>query len=176
VEAVIEGETIVEAAPEPAPAAEELKRGVCGVSVLPDQAFCASCGAALKPVAEAAPVPVSAPAAAPAPAVTGPYIEIADSGAHIPLVDQPQILIGREDDVSGIYPEIDMTPHRGEEGGVSRQHAQLIHEGDAWFVIDLDSTNGTYLNGDEVTAKTRQPLNDGDRLGFGDVEATFHIG
>ena len=86
------------------------------------------------------------------------------------------IRLGRLDPREGVYPEIDLTPHRGEEGGVSRRHAQLIREGDAWFVVDLDSTNGTYLNGDEVSPKARQPLNDGDHLGFGDVEATFHIG
>jgi predicted amidophosphoribosyltransferase len=158
--------------------ADEYTCPVCGASVLPDQRFCASCGAAL-PVAEAA-VPAVAPAAVPetepaAPPITmGPYLEVVDSGAHIPLIDQPELLIGRVDDVSGIYPDIDMTPHGGEEGGVSRRHAQLLHEGDAWFVVDLNSTNGSYVNGTEIAPSARVPLQDGDRIGLGDSEVVLH--
>ena len=37
----------------------------------------------------------------------------------------------------------------GEET-VSRFHAELRHHDDAWTVQDLDSTNGTWLNGDRV--------------------------
>jgi predicted amidophosphoribosyltransferase len=167
---VAEAEVVIEAEEDTCP--------VCGASVLPDQRFCASCGAAL-PVAEA-PVPTAGPAAVPAaepaaaPTAIGPYLEVADSGAYIPLIDQPELLIGRVDDVSGIYPDIDMTPHGGEEGGVSRRHAQLLYEGDAWFVVDLDSTNGTYVNGTETAPHVRVPLQDGDRIGLGDLEVVLH--
>jgi predicted nucleic acid-binding Zn ribbon protein len=149
---------------------EELHCSVCGASVLPDQAFCASCGAALQAVEKVA------EAVAPQVALAGPYLEIVESGAHIPLVVQDALLIGRADEISGVQPDVDMTPHRGMEGGVSRRHAQLLHEAGKWFIVDLDSTNGTYLNGAEVQPKARQPLNDGDRIGLGDVEAVFHAG
>ena len=108
-------------------------------------------------------------------APAGPYLSIVSSGAHIPLVEQPELLIGREDDISGIYPDVDMTPHDGEEGGISRRHAKLIHDQGAWFVIDLDSTNGTFVNEAEVTPKTRVALKDGDTIRLGDVETTFHL-
>jgi pSer/pThr/pTyr-binding forkhead associated (FHA) protein len=103
-------------------------------------------------------------------------LEVVSSGAHIPLIDQPELLIGREDEISGISPDVDMTPHGGEEGGISRRHARLIHEGSAWFILDLDSTNGTYLNGVELQPKTRSELNDGDRVGMGDVDVIFRTG
>ena len=147
---------------------------ICGANALPDQRFCASCGATLEPREEAAPEPQPEPAAPVAP--TGPYLAVVASGAHIPLVDQPELLIGRTDDISGIYPDVDMTPHGGEEGGVSRRHAKLVHEGDAWFIIDLDSTNGTYLNETELTPKVRAAVSDGDTIGLGDVEVVFHSG
>ena len=155
----------VEAVPTAPAAEEELRCPVCGVKVLPDQAFCSSCGAALKPTAAAVEV---APAE--------PHLEVVDSGAIIPLPAQAETLIGREDEVSGVYPDVDMTPHGGDEGGVSRRHARLIHEGDKWFIVDLDSTNGTYLNGDELTPKTRYELHDGDRISLGDLEVIFHAG
>ncbi|MBL7201124.1 MAG: zinc ribbon domain-containing protein [Anaerolineae bacterium] len=150
-----------------AEAAPDLHCSVCGASVLPDQVFCASCGAAIKPAEASAPAPV---------APTGPYLEVVSSGAHIPLANQPELEIGRLDEVSGVYPDVDMTPHGGEEGGVSRRHARLIREGDAWAIVDLDSTNGTYINGTEMTAKSQQGIADGDTISLGDVEVVFHTG
>ena len=106
----------------------------------------------------------------------GPYLEIVESGAHILLVAQPELLVGRLDETSGIEPEVDVTPHGGLDKGVSRRHAKLLHEGRAWFVFDLDSTNGTQVNGKEVTPKTRTSINDGDKLTFGELEMIFHAG
>ncbi len=50
---------------------------------------------------------------------------------------------------------------------VSRLHCQLSASGDALHVKDLDSTNGTFVNGKRITTVTLQP---GDRLGVGRVE------
>lgn len=173
VEVVIE-ETVVEEAVIEEPA--EPVCPVCGAKVLADQVFCASCGAKLQEPAAPKPVEKVVSAAPVTAAPTGPYLAVVASGAHIPLVEQPESLVGRTDDVSGIYPDVDMTPHGGEDGGVSRRHAKLILDGGNWFVEDLDSTNGTYVNETEVAFKTRTALNDGDALSFGDVEMTFHLG
>jgi predicted nucleic acid-binding Zn ribbon protein len=179
-------ETGVPEAGVPAAADDELRCPICGANIMPDQAFCASCGAALKPEpapeAAAAPVepePVVVSDAVPAPAVSpapggAAYVEIADSGAQIPLVDQPTLSVGRLDEISGIYPDIDLTPHGGDDAGVSRRHAQLIQEDDAWYVLDLDSTNGTFVNGVELTPKTRSLLSDGDQITMGELQLVFH--
>jgi pSer/pThr/pTyr-binding forkhead associated (FHA) protein len=120
-------------------------------------------------------MPSAAPAPAASPSTGGAaYVEVADSGAQIPLVDQPVLSIGRLDEISGIYPDIDLTPHGGDEAGVSRRHAQLLHEGDAWYVLDLDSTNGTFVNGVELTPKTRSLLSDGDQITMGELQLVFH--
>jgi pSer/pThr/pTyr-binding forkhead associated (FHA) protein len=50
---------------------------------------------------------------------------------------------------------------------VSRVHCRLSAGAEALEVIDLDSTNGTFVNGQRVKRAT---LNDGDRLGVGRVE------
>ncbi len=55
---------------------------------------------------------------------------------------------------------------------VSREHTRLYREGRRWFVEDMGSTNGTYLNDVRVVAAT--DIRDGDTLTVGDVTFTFH--
>ncbi|MGA2217081.1 MAG: adenylate/guanylate cyclase domain-containing protein [Terracidiphilus sp.] len=56
---------------------------------------------------------------------------------------------------------------------VSRQHAlvQRMENGE-YYLLDLGSRNGTFLNGTRVT--TPMLLNDGDRISFGDFHIGFH--
>jgi pSer/pThr/pTyr-binding forkhead associated (FHA) protein len=51
-------------------------------------------------------------------------------------------------------------------GMVSRVHCRLSATPDAVAVVDLDSTNGTYVNGSRVDSAQ---LKDGDELGIGRV-------
>ena len=52
-----------------------------------------------------------------------------------------------------------------DDDGVSRRHALLRVRDGAWRVLDLDSTNGTWLNGSRVSRSTR--VADGDELRLG---------
>jgi len=54
----------------------------------------------------------------------------------------------------------------------SREHAHILREGRHVYIEDQGSTNGTYLNGERLLAKTL--LRDGDRLGIGEVSFQFH--
>jgi EAL domain-containing protein (putative c-di-GMP-specific phosphodiesterase class I) len=56
---------------------------------------------------------------------------------------------------------------------VSRQHAAIVRAGDIYRVRDLDSTNGTFVNGERIEEAT---LNDGDILLIADIEFTFFSG
>ena len=48
----------------------------------------------------------------------------------------------------------------------SSRHAQLVPVGDgSWVVEDLNSTNGTYVNGTRVTQPTRVGVGDVIRIG-----------
>lgn len=53
---------------------------------------------------------------------------------------------------------------------VSRRHAIISHAGDMWYVRDLDSASGTYVNNRRVQLA---PLKDGDLLQFGTTRMTF---
>ena len=85
-----------------------------------------------------------------------------------------EIVVGREDPVSGVFPEIDLTDHGGDEGGVSRRHARIFVEGGQIKVEDLNSTNYTHINQQRLTPGQPHPLNDGDVIRFGRVKLTYH--
>ena len=52
---------------------------------------------------------------------------------------------------------------------VSRKHCALSREIDGWYVQDLDSTNGTYINGTRVMNGEKLPVHHGDEILIADV-------
>jgi hypothetical protein len=61
------------------------------------------------------------------------------------------------------------------DSNVSRRHAELRPLGDGWSVTDLGSTNGVRVNGRDVRPNEPEPLQPGDRLDVGTVDATFEV-
>jgi diguanylate cyclase (GGDEF)-like protein len=62
-----------------------------------------------------------------------------------------------------------------QDDGVSREHAKIITIGDAVWIEDLESRNGTLLNGDRVSGKAQ--LKDGDKIQVGRttiLKFTYH--
>jgi pSer/pThr/pTyr-binding forkhead associated (FHA) protein len=57
-----------------------------------------------------------------------------------------------------------------QDGLASRQHASVAWENGAWVVTDLNSTNGTYVNGTRIA---RQALHPGDQIQIGSVRLAF---
>lgn len=53
---------------------------------------------------------------------------------------------------------------------VSRVHARLDRDGENWVLVDLDSTNGTYLNGERIR---ESKLKNGDVIEIGDTKLRF---
>ncbi len=87
-----------------------------------------------------------------------------------------EVIIGREDPVSNVFPEIDLTDHGGDEGGVSRQHARIFVQNSQVFVEDMNSTNYTHVNQQRLTPGQPHPLNNGDELRFGRIKLNFYPG
>ena len=58
---------------------------------------------------------------------------------------------------------------------VSRKHADIIKDQGGYFVVDLASTNGTYLGGRRLQPGVKESLEDGSVLRFADAEFKFHL-
>lgn len=58
------------------------------------------------------------------------------------------------------------------DANASRRHAAFVRDGGDWLIEDLDSTNGTYLNGRLL--ERPEPLRAGDIVEIGLTRLTFH--
>lgn len=90
----------------------------------------------------------------PAALVLRPLSSHGNVGGQAYRLDQRRSVIGRRDHTDVVLP--DKT--------VSGEHAAIIRDSNTFFVEDLQSSNGTLLNGSIVT---RCELNDGDVLELG---------
>ncbi|NPV55446.1 MAG: zinc-ribbon domain-containing protein [Anaerolineae bacterium] len=163
------------AAPAPQSPNTRLSCPSCGHGNMPGSVFCENCGQALEqiqaaPPAPPAPVPAPPPAAA---SISGQFIVI-DSNITIPIpAGKSELLLGREDPVSQIFPEIDLDQHDGLNSGVSRRHAKVTLENGQTMLEDLNAVNYTHLNGQRLTPGQKYPLNSGDELMLGKLRLRY---
>jgi Protein of unknown function (DUF3662)/FHA domain len=75
-------------------------------------------------------------------------------------ITQRHVVIGRSRSCDIRLPDVN----------VSRRHAELRQEGATYWIIDLDSMNGTLVNGKRVE---RERLRDGDTITLGSTELVF---
>jgi len=60
--------------------------------------------------------------------------------------------------------------------GISRQHLLFREHAGECYVQDLDSLNGTWLNGNPLDPNTEYPIRDGDELDIATITtATVHL-
>jgi pSer/pThr/pTyr-binding forkhead associated (FHA) protein len=109
--------------------------------------------------AEAATAMIAAPGAEPIPPARLVMLSPPAPGAEFAL-SKPKLRVGRAEDLDA------WVNHRS----ISREHAEVVREGDRYKVVDLGSANGVRVNGQEVSAA---PLNPGDVLELGQVKFRF---
>jgi hypothetical protein len=173
-------------APQAAPSVAAPQAGTeicpsCGAVNPAGEAFCSNCGSMLgaPAVGAAAPAPsvsTAAPAASvatAAPAVLTARLIVEADNQEFDLSGKDIIVIGREDAVSNIFPDVDLTLHGGEEGGVSRMHARIFVDNGQYMLEDENSTNFTFLNRQKLAPKTPTPLHDDDEIRLGRVLLRF---
>ncbi len=107
-------------------------------------------------------------------AAPGPRLVVTGTGATLLLPKREQVLVGRSDPHVTPPPDVDLGPHGGGRAGVSRRHAMLISSPEGWLLDDLHSTNGTFLNGVQVTPGQPLPLHTGDLIRCGQLTLIFY--
>jgi FHA domain-containing protein len=129
----------------PAPTPVDITCSECEASNSQDRSTCYRCGADLVPAEDAvACARLVLPGKV---AVEIPYGETVTLGRH---ADDPSIAAALE-----------------AHDQVSRRHAEVIVNRASVKVRDLDSTNGTFVNGSRVVGETTVPVADGVLIRFG---------
>lgn len=90
---------------------------------------------------------------------------IRDRTGSVIVLNRPQLRIGRDPSAAD-YIVADNT-------AVGRHHADLFCHDGGCYVVDCNSTNHTYLNGQQLTPGVEYPLQNGDTLLLGDE--SFHV-
>jgi FHA domain/zinc-ribbon domain len=102
----------------------------------------------------------------------GTILKIEISGVEpILLKPKAETIFGRRDPATGAMPDVDLTPFAGYRMGVSRRHATIHqHESeDRLDLIDLGSSNGTFVNSVRIPPNQPHRLRDGDEIRLGQM-------
>ena len=97
-------------------------------------------------------------------------LHLMDSGKILPLASRTEFTMGRLSEGQPIMPDIDLTPYQAYASGVSRLHAVIKREAERTAVMDLGSSNGTYLNGRRLNPHTEEVLKHGDVVALGKLK------
>ncbi|HCU24913.1 MAG TPA: hypothetical protein DF383_07840 [Deltaproteobacteria bacterium] len=89
---------------------------------------------------------------------------------EVPLIfrDSDRLLIGRDERL------VTLVIH---DAFISRTHAAIVQEDDNFYLQDLNSKNGTFLNDQRLApgGRSERPLKHGDKLKFNTVEFQFIV-
>jgi pSer/pThr/pTyr-binding forkhead associated (FHA) protein len=88
-------------------------------------------------------------------------------GNKLEVPAKDEVVIGREDPISEVFPDLDLTDFGGADGGVSRKHAVIHRSGGVITIEDMGSTNGTYVNKKKIQPHAPQAIKPGDEVRFG---------
>lgn len=82
------------------------------------------------------------------------------------------LLLGRNSDPA---PDIDLTELDDADYGISRMHAAFLYDGRSLAIEDLNSRNGTRINGFHVEGGKPYPLHNGDELEIGHLRVIVQL-
>lgn len=147
----------------------------CSSSSLDGTIFCDSCGAALiVGIPKCVTPPLEGSNGAEHVVCGTPRLVLPATGQSIPLPPRLELVVGRGGD-SGHMPDVDLGPFRGAAAGVSRAHAVIDLAGPSPQIEDLDSTNGTYVNGHRLPPGRRVVVSQDDEIYFGQMAVRIEL-
>lgn len=102
-------------------------------------------------------------------------IHVRDADEPLTVEPSSRVVFGRSDTSSPVKPDVDFAKYGAIEKGVSRQHAALEVNEDTLMLLDVGSSNGTYLNGQRLLPNQPRVLRDGDEVRLGKLVAHIYF-
>ncbi len=155
----------------------------CNHNNMAGAVFCSECGTSLggtdplttqtitpnqmKEVIRQKPIP---PTARPVSLNNWVTLHLLDTGQVLPLAERNEFTLGRISEGQPIMPDIDLSPYQAYARGVSRLHAVLKREATHVFLMDLGSSNGTFVNGKRLSPNVDHAITNGDVIALGKLK------
>lgn len=97
------------------------------------------------------------------------------NGVTLEATTDREVSIGRRSRTTDPIVTLDLHQHGGFQHGVSRYHAMIVAVKGTLYLRDLNSINGTFLNGYKLLPITSYALKSGDVITLGDFEMTLEF-
>jgi hypothetical protein len=98
------------------------------------------------------------------------------NGQQVTLPQRDSLVIGRGTQPDGReQPDVDLSRFAAVQLGVSRSHMRLVRRDNLIYISDLDSRNGTWLNGKRLVGKGERVVRDGDEVQLGKLRITIRF-
>lgn len=102
-------------------------------------------------------------------------LNIIDELVQVVFDLRDSIHLGRSHPENPVYSGVDLAPFDAQGKGLSRQHAELLLERGNVIIRDLDSLNGTTLNGKRLKPKHKYILHSGDFIQLARLNVRLHF-
>jgi hypothetical protein len=163
---------------------EQRRCRTCNSILTGDLGICLMCGTIVKPSANETTHRVSHSSEPSSELIVRGSSVVPDYAVITLLVDNEQLILPQSDYVmlgrvhsqlTTVQATIDLSRFHAQDLGVSRQHARIDQEDNAVYIMDLGSTNGTFLNNEPLPSYEKQVLHNGDIIRLGRLEITVQF-
>ena len=97
-------------------------------------------------------------------------LHLLESGIILDFSERSEYTLGRLSENQPIEPDIDLSPYKAFDNGVSRLHAVIKQSAAKVVLVDLGSSNGTYINGLRIPPHVDYSMQHGDILALGKLK------
>jgi pSer/pThr/pTyr-binding forkhead associated (FHA) protein len=103
------------------------------------------------------------------------WLTINNTGRHITLPMDGELVLGRFDPAIGVPPDIDLTYEDQGINMISRRHARIAGVEGRHVVEDLGSRHGVFVNNKQLRSGHPQSLKPGDRVALGKTQLIYDV-
>jgi pSer/pThr/pTyr-binding forkhead associated (FHA) protein len=94
-------------------------------------------------------------------------VHIIDNGKLIPVTDKTEFTVGRASEGQPITPDVDLGEFNAFDYGVSRLHIVVRLTGEKLTIMDLGSSNGTFINAVRMPINSEHTITSADIISLG---------
>jgi hypothetical protein len=97
-------------------------------------------------------------------------LRVMKTGDMVSLAGRENYTLGRSAGSQAIVPDVDLDTYGAQDQGISRLHAEIRLDETGVHVVDLDSVNGTLINGKRIEPQEPKELRNKDIIQLGSMQ------